>query len=70
MLACSGSAANRAIMQPTITVSVSPTSATLAAGGTQAFTATVQGAADTDVIWQVNQVTGGDSSTGNRKKKE
>ncbi len=64
MLACSGSAANRAIMQPAITIAISPTSATLAAGGTQSFTATVQGAADTDVIWQVNQVTGGDSSTG------
>src|SRR5438270_1766549 len=63
MLACSGSA-NRAIIQPAITISISPTSATLAAGGTQSFTATVQGAEDTDVTWQVNQVTGGDSSTG------
>lgn len=58
------STANRNLTQPPITVSISPTSATVAAGSTQAFTATVQGATDTDVIWQVNQVTGGSSDTG------
>jgi hypothetical protein len=56
--------ANRNLTQPPITVSISPTSATVAAGDTQAFTATVQGAADTDVIWQVNQETGGSSTNG------
>jgi hypothetical protein len=58
------STGNRTLTQPPITISISPTSATVAAGGTQAFTASVQGATDTDVIWQVNQVTGGSSATG------
>jgi len=56
--------ANRTLTQPPITISISPTSATLAAGGMQSFTAAVQGAMDTNVIWQVNQVTGGSSATG------
>jgi hypothetical protein len=58
------STGNRTITQPPVTISITPTSATLAAGSTQAFTAAVQGATDTNVIWQVNQVTGGSSATG------
>jgi hypothetical protein len=63
MVGCSGSTP-QSIVQPQITISISPTSATLPAGGTQPFTAAVQGTADTNVIWQVNQVTGGSSTTG------
>ena len=64
MVACSGNAPKTTITQPSITVSISPTSATLAAGGTQAFAATVQNTADTNVTWYVNQVNGGSSETG------
>ena len=63
LVGCSGGTPQNIIVPP-ITISISPTSATLPAGGTQSFTSTVQGAADTDVTWQVNQVTGGSSSTG------
>jgi hypothetical protein len=45
-------------------VSISPTSATLVTNATQLFNATVTGSSDTAVIWQVNAVTGGNSSVG------
>lgn len=64
LAACSGNAPKTTITQPAITVSVSPTSATLGAGDTQAFAATVQNTADTNVTWYVNQVNGGSSETG------
>jgi len=48
----------------TVTVSLIPTSATLPTGGTQQFAATVAGAADPSVTWQVNGVTGGNSAAG------
>ena len=47
-----------------VTVSVSPTSASLVAGATQKFTATVQNSSNTAVTWQVNGVTGGNSTNG------
>lgn len=46
------------------TVSLSPTSATLAPAGTQQFTATVQGISNTAVSWSVDGVAGGSSTTG------
>jgi hypothetical protein len=49
---------------PDITVSVSPGSATIPAGDTQQFTATVQNTTDTSVTWQVNNTAGGDSTVG------
>ncbi len=49
---------------PVINVSISPTAATVALGGTQAFHATVTGAQDTTVTWNVNGVVGGDSTVG------
>ena len=64
LAACSGNAPKTTIAQPAITVAISPTSATLGAGGTQAFSATVQNTADTNVTWYVNQVNGGSSTTG------
>ena len=47
---------------PTISVSISPTSATLASGGTQQFSATVAGTTNTGVTWTVTK--GTVSSTG------
>ena len=49
---------------PTVAVAVSPTSATVAAGGTQQFQATVTGTTNTAVQWQVNAVAGGNSQVG------
>jgi|SRR5579885_480271 len=49
---------------PSIAVSVSPSSATIPAGGTQQFSASVSGTSNTSVAWQVNGTTGGDSSNG------
>ena len=64
MVACSGSTPKNVILQPAISTTISPTSATLPAGGLQSFSATVQNAADTNVTWYVNQVNGGSSATG------
>lgn len=49
---------------PVINVSVSPSAATVALGATQVFHATVTGAQDTTVTWDVNGVVGGDSTVG------
>ncbi|HKM90292.1 MAG TPA: hypothetical protein VJX29_06735 [Candidatus Acidoferrales bacterium] len=49
---------------PTETVTVSPGSYTVALQGTAQFVATVTGAADTTVTWQVDGVTGGNSTCG------
>ena len=47
-----------------IGISVAPTTATVPAGATQQFTATVENTADTSVTWKVNDVTGGNSTLG------
>ncbi len=47
-----------------IAISISPTSATVAAGGTQQFQATVTGSSDSAVQWQVNKIVGGNSQYG------
>ena len=47
-----------------LTVSVTPTSATLALGATQAFQAQVTGASDATVTWDVSGVVGGNSLVG------
>ena len=44
---------------PAISVSVSPASAAVAAGGTQAFTATVTGSGNQAVTWSVTEAAGG-----------
>lgn len=49
---------------PAISVTISPTSATVSAGGTQQFQATVTGSTNTAVQWEVNQTPGGNSPTG------
>lgn len=47
-----------------IAVSINPASASLPVNGTQQFTATVTGSQNTAVNWQVNNVSGGNSTTG------
>src|SRR5204862_151904 len=47
-----------------VSVTIAPTSATVAARGTQQFTATVQNTSNTAVTWQVNGVTGGNATVG------
>lgn len=57
---------NSRIRELTSTVSVIsiPSSATLPAGGSQQFAATVTGASNTSVTWEVNGVIGGNSTVG------
>src|SRR5579864_8957477 len=47
-----------------VSVAISPASATVSAGGTQQFQATVSGSSNTAVQWQVNGVTGGTTANG------
>src|SRR2546429_130321 len=47
-----------------VSVAISPTSATVGAGGTQQFTATVTNTNNTAVTWQVNGVPGGNATAG------
>src|SRR5256884_2921213 len=47
-----------------VSVTISPTSVALAPNATQQFTATVTGSSNTAVTWEVNGVTGGNSTTG------
>ncbi len=47
-----------------VTVTISPSTVTLATLATQAFTATVTGSTNTAVTWQVNGLNGGSSSNG------
>jgi YVTN family beta-propeller protein len=47
-----------------VRVQVVPSTATISAGSTQQFTATVTGTTNTGVSWQVNGIAGGNSSTG------
>jgi serine protease len=53
------------VTTPVVTVTVSPSTASVSAsGGTQAFTATVGNTSNTAVTWQVDGVTGGNSTVG------
>src|SRR6202008_845892 len=47
-----------------VSVTIAPLLATVAVGGTQQFTATVQNTSNTAVTWQVNGVTGGNATVG------
>lgn len=51
-------------LQTPVTISVSPGTSTVAASGSQQFTATVAGAADTSVSWSVSPAVGSVSSNG------
>lgn len=58
--------ANVTVTAPAIPVviSITPTSASLAVNATQQFAATVTGAANPAVTWQVNNITGGNATVG------
>src|SRR5437868_1894599 len=47
-----------------VSVTISPTSATVGTGGMQQFTAMVENTSNTAVAWQVNRVTGGNATVG------
>jgi len=47
-----------------VSIAVAPTTASVVAGKTQQFSATVSGSSNTAVSWEVNGITGGNSSTG------
>ena len=47
-----------------VTVTISPTAATLTTGGQRQFSAQVTGSANTAVIWKVNDIVGGNSTVG------
>ena len=49
---------------PSVAITVSPGSASVQAGATQQFTATVTGTSNTSVTWSVNGVPGGNSTVG------
>ena len=57
-------AATVTITVPQVTVSISPASVAVPPGGSQQLTATVSNTANTGVIWEVNGVIGGNSTTG------
>ncbi len=59
MIGCGSSSSGGAV-----SISISPTSATVALGHTQQFTATVNNTSNTAVTWQVNGLVGGNSITG------
>src|SRR5207302_501905 len=60
----SGSAAVTVIGNAPVSVAVSPASATVRLRHTLQFTAAVQGTSDGRVTWQVNGVSGGNSTVG------
>ena len=60
----SGSNSSTSSSGSSVTVSILPTVANVRAGATQSFSATVTGASNTTVTWQVNGVQGGNSATG------
>src|SRR5437764_297083 len=62
LFGCTGVSTTRTAIP--VIVTISPTSATVAAGGTQQFTATVQNTSNTAVTWQVNGVAGGNATVG------
>lgn len=64
LISCGGGDSASPTPAPPIAVSVSPVSATVPAGATQLFTATVQNTTNTAVTWQVNTISGGGSTVG------
>src|SRR5579864_1771044 len=64
ILVCGCASGGGSTPPPVISVTVAPTSASVRAGSAQAFTATVTGTTNTAVTWQVNGITGGNSTVG------
>ena len=62
--AVTGNSVNVNVVAGAITVTVSPISASLQLGKTQAFSAAVSGNANTSVSWSVNGVAGGNATVG------
>ncbi len=54
----------KATSQPNVTVTITPANATVSAGSTQQFTATVSGTTETGVVWLVDNVQNGNNSDG------
>jgi len=50
--------------QTGVSITIAPTTATVATGSTQAFTATVTGSSNTAVTWSVDSVSGGNATVG------
>jgi len=63
-VSCGGGGGGTPSPPPAITISVSPTTATVETGDTAQFTATVRNTTNTAVTWQVNNTTGGDATVG------
>lgn len=59
-----GSATVTITNPPTVTVAISPTSTSVRINRNRQFTATVQGTTNTAVTWQVNGITGGNTTVG------
>lgn len=59
-----GSSSSPPNSTPAILVTISPMSASVTVNGIQQFTATVSNASNTSVSWQVNDISGGNSSVG------
>ncbi|MEQ1898823.1 MAG: DUF1800 family protein [Vicinamibacterales bacterium] len=64
VVSASAMAQSTVMLIPPVSVTVAPGAATVAVQGTQAFTATVTGSANTAVTWAVNGVVGGSSAGG------
>ena len=62
--AVTGNSVSVTVKTAPITVTLSPTSATVPLGASKSFTATVSGSANTAVTWLVNDVIGGNASIG------
>ena len=61
---CNGAGSTPPMILPRVVVTVAPVSVNLAAGGSQQFTAKVDGTPSTAVTWKVNDVAGGSASVG------
>lgn len=59
-----GTAAVTIVNPPTVSVTISPTSAKVRFNKTKQFTASVTGTSNTAVVWKVNGITGGNSTVG------
>ncbi|HWC18332.1 MAG TPA: hypothetical protein VG498_15025 [Terriglobales bacterium] len=64
VLVWSGCGSKKSTTTTGVAITISPTSASVAGGATQQFTATVTGSTNTAVTWQVNGTTGGDAING------
>ena len=63
LFACGGGKGSAPLPPQTVSVSLSPSGASLWTGGTQAFTATVTGTPNTAVTWSVVEASGGTINT-------